>query len=244
MKLGVAFVCLFGLLCNCLGQSPQTTNQSPTLLGLFFSGNQSWLTGNKQDNPSINYTSEPGLGFKAGAALHHEISPRFFVETSLGYVWEQNKYRFEQVGGDPAVVMAYSDVHSSYSWLEMPFILNFAFQRKRQLPLFIGMGISVRRLINASADISVLLGNGFTMNSTVDPGMNEWNFFPTIQAGGHFRLSDTSRLRVALSYQQSISNWYRTPDLPAGADSYFGNPDFKQHSINLGFTYFTNLSSL
>jgi hypothetical protein len=244
MKLGVAFVCLFGLLCNCLGQVPQTPSQSPTLLGLFFSGNQSWLTGNKPDNPSINYSSEPGLGFKAGAALHHEISPRFFIETSLAYVWEQNKYRVEQVGGNPAMVLAYSDVHTSYSWLEMPVILNFTFQHNHQLPFFIGMGISVRRLVNASADVSALLGNGFTMHSTLDPGVDEWNFFPTLQAGCHFRLSQASRLAVAVSYQQSISNWYKTSDLPAGADSYFGNPDFRQHSINLGITYFTSLSSL
>ncbi len=142
------------------------------------------------------------------------------------------------------MVIAYSDIHTSNSWLEMPVILNFTFQRKHQLPLFIGIGISARRLINASADVSALLGNGFTMNSTVDPGVNEWNFYPTVQAGGHFRLSQTSRLAVAVSYQQSISSWYKSSNLPAGADSYFGNPDFKQHSINLGFTYFTNLSSL
>ncbi|MBL7849919.1 MAG: outer membrane beta-barrel protein [Cyclobacteriaceae bacterium] len=244
MRRAATLLFLVCLLFDSVGQSDHSATDSDTRLGFYFSGNLSYLTANNIEGPTVRYLKEPGAGYKAGVTIHHGLSSRFTLETSLGYVFERSNYRFERWGGNPSAMVAYSEAHSTYSWLEVPLSLNYAFWRRDKVSYFAGIGLSVRKLLKASTDVSVLLGNGFTFNSSLNSGVNEWNFFPTIQAGCHFELSDNSRLTVLASYQQSISSWYQTSGIPPGADSHYGNPDFVQHCINLGVVYSVNLKSL
>jgi hypothetical protein len=191
------------------------------------------------------YSGQPGFGYKAGCTFSREISSLFFIETSLGYVFEQSQNSFQWVSSDPFnPIFSYSDWRNSFSWIELPVVVNFSFWRKGRQSLFVGAGLSTRRLLTSSMEGSTLYGSGFAVASSVNSRVNEWNFFPIVQVGGHFSVSDLSRLTVMLSYQRSISRLFKTASLPPGAVSQIGDPDFTQNAITLSVAYSVNWSSL
>lgn len=217
----------------CAGQSDQGKQ---ALWGFYFTGNQSWLALDNTLRSNASYAAEPGFGYKAGINFQQELSSTIFIQASLGYVREQYGYRFET--GTAASSM---DVQNEVSWLELPCNVNYVFLRKPTWQAFVGAGVSVRRQLSASGSATALLGNGFTFESSVDPGVREWTFLPGIQAGCQLFLSQHSRISFALSYQQNVSNWYNSVALPEGVDPQWDSPN-RMRSITLGVTYSARLS--
>ncbi|MBL7847449.1 MAG: outer membrane beta-barrel protein [Cyclobacteriaceae bacterium] len=246
MKPNAALIVLILLSSYGYGQTEASLSRSKTFVGFYFSGNQSWMTINGGNNSSAVFSKEAGFGFNTGFTLIHELSSRFSIESSLGYVREtnQNSFQWVSVSGDPNAVVSYSDWRNSFTWLELPVIVNFTLWRKGTQSLFVGGGLSTRRLLSSVLEISTLMGNGFMVASSRTDMVNEWNFFPTVQAGAHFNISDQSRLTVAVSYQRSITKLFKTTNAPTGAVSQYGDADFTQNALNLTVAYTVNWDSL
>lgn len=244
MKPNAALIVLILLSSYGYGQTEASLSRSKTFVGFYFSGNQSWITINDGNNSSAVFSKEAGFGFNTGFTLIHELSSRFSIESSLGYVRETNQSSFQWVSTDPSSVISYSNWRNSLYWLELPVAMNFTFWQKGNQSLFVGVGLSTRRLLTSTIGVSTMLGNGFMVVSSVNDMVNEWNFFPIAKVGGHFDLSDQSRLTVMVSYQRSISRLFMTPSVPAGAVSRFGDTDFTQNSIILTVAYTVNWDSL
>lgn len=213
-------------------------------MGFYFSGNQSWMTINDGNSSSAVFSKEAGFGFNSGFTLIHELSSRFSIESSLGYVRETNQSSFQWVSTDPSSVISYSNWSNSFYWLDLPVAVNYTFWRKGNQSLFVGAGLSTRRLLTSTIGVSTMSGNGFLVVSSLTDMVNEWNFFPTVQAGAHFNVSDQSRLTVVVSYQRSIAKFFKTTSVPAGAVSQYGDADFTQNAINLTVAYTVNWDSL
>ena len=238
MKRFILFL-LFACLAQpfCLAQSPvESPKTSNTFIGLLVAGNQSWFTGldfsgvGASAGQNTNGRTDPEFGYKFGITVNHELSARFSMECSPGYVFEQSNHRND-----------FTDFHLSLSWVELPVTINYSFTLKKNLSVFVGSGFAVRKLTKSVMKITTTLSNGFSVNGSYDENINEWNVFPTIQLGGNIRLSDISRLTVLFAYQRSLSKLFRPSNLPPSINATSVDLDFTQNSFTCSMAYSVNV---
>lgn len=198
-------------------------------VGLVVGGNSSWL---RSDETGSN---TPGLGFKSGLSAAYELSPHFFLQSSLDYLSEKNITTSSYPNG--AIT-----TETKYSWVELPVTINYVFFHKKGTSIFLGSGVSIRRSIAYNQ-------TNITPNPAYDVfyfgEINSWNTFPIVQLGTTIETSGHHRISLMVSYQSNAFKLF-PPKLsgPAVVGYTIYSPDYKLNSVSLTLYYSFNLRSL
>jgi hypothetical protein len=162
-------------------------------------------------SPAYSFTvtpeNIPKIGYKAGAFVNYNLSKHFFLSSGLSFATSKTKIKESRFFLDESSI-----AESFYSWIEMPLNMNYIINPKSSCKIFVGSGFSIRRLLNATSNISyesassVTTATGFEIS--IYSQLNDWSLMGTVHLGVQLPISEKNSFLLSISIERSLFNMY------------------------------------
>jgi len=192
-------------------------------------------------NYSFSSTSPSGIqialpGFNAGLVINYRISNRFFIDTRALFLQQNTKYK-----GD-VFFDSHLEIVNHYSWIAVPFQLNYVLTPKAPSKYFVGFGLAPQRLLDGSAEYKFVFGplsggSGVITNNSRLSRVNDWNLIALGQAGVQIPLKQGGKILAMLSFERALVNILKPSSPHPTFDYVQAFSDIKLNSFSLGVTY-------
>jgi hypothetical protein len=169
----------------------------PLFLGITGGTHLTWQI----DSYNRSYNPTPGLGWNFGMKGAFDVLPGLGVLGSISTIADQTK---SSMPGDQI------DFTFRHSWVDGSMSLLYKPIRRESYTLLVGVGLSVRRLINSTSvwDITSVSGEQSSYKHNQSDLLYPWNYSFNPQIGAEFPMMGNSRLQLMAEYNLGLRDIY------------------------------------
>lgn len=184
-----------------------------------------------------SYQKIPKLGYKAGGTVKLNLSPHFFLMSGLSYLKDKTKVSRDLLPGSSDAKIS---IEERYSWFEMPVTVNYIVNPKSSKKIFVGLGLSARRLISAKRKITTTIANTtyYDPEFSIYSSVNNWNMFGIGHVGVELPVWDKNKFLITISFERNLLKMvHQIYNTNPNFDYSFVQSDFKINSFSLNVSY-------